>query len=149
MMNEDNYLLVGSEDLSREFNDVASFYSEYHKEVYGFRPRHMALCACDYADEASLREAFATLKQLVAQVEEAAPAIFAQEELEQKRAIDDFEAYVSQCIQVGAGTRTNAIAWICESYNVENMSGQRGWEYLEYQVGIPYGYINNSLKVAA
>ena len=148
-MNEDAYLLVSAPELSREFNDLASYYSDFHKEVWGFRPRHIALCACDYSNEAELRDHLAVLKSLIVDVEAAAPAVFAQEEADRKKALDDFEAYVANCIQVGAGTRTNAIAWICESYNVENMPGQRGWEYLEYQVGIPYGYINNSLKAAA
>jgi hypothetical protein len=149
MMNEDAYILVGSEDLSREFNEVASFYSDYHKEVYGFRPRNMALCACDYPDQQALVEAMSHLKRLVDGLVAYAPTVFAQEELETKHAIDDFEAYVSQCIQVGAGNRANAIAWICESYNVDNANHTYGWEHLEYQVGIPFGYIQKSLKEAA
>jgi len=59
-----DYLLAGSEDLSREFNDLASFYSDYHKDVHGVRPRSMALCACDYPDHASLVEAMSHLERL-------------------------------------------------------------------------------------
>jgi hypothetical protein len=62
-MNE--YLLVGSEVLSREFNDLGSFYSDFHKDVHGTRPRHMALCACDYPDHESLVEAMSHLERLV------------------------------------------------------------------------------------
>lgn len=62
-MNE--YLLAGSEVLSREFNDLASFYSDFHKDVHGVRPRSMALCACDYPDHASLVEAMSHLDRLV------------------------------------------------------------------------------------
>ena len=62
-MNE--YLLAGSEVLSREFNDLASFYSDFHKDVYGVRPRSMTLCACDYPDHASLVEAMGHLDRLV------------------------------------------------------------------------------------
>lgn len=59
------FLLAGSEDLSREFNSLGSYYSDFHKEVYGFRPRGMSLCACDYADRQSLVEAMAILKNAV------------------------------------------------------------------------------------
>jgi len=61
---KDMYLLVGSEELSREFNDLGSFYSDFHKDVYGYRPRSMALCACDYPDHASLVEAMSHLDRL-------------------------------------------------------------------------------------
>ena len=87
MSYENEYLLVGSEALSREFNDLADSYSDFHKEVYGFRPRHMAMCACDYADEAALREAHQRLIR---------HHVFAQKQLGVKKAIDDFEAYVSK-----------------------------------------------------
>jgi len=62
-MNE--YLLAGSEVLSREFNDLAAFYSDYHKDLHGYRPRDMALCACDYPDHASLVEAMSHLQRRV------------------------------------------------------------------------------------
>ena len=61
----DKYLLVGSEVLSREFNDLGSFYSDFHKDVHGTRPRHMALCASDYPDHESLVEAMSHLDRLV------------------------------------------------------------------------------------
>ena len=62
-MNE--YLLAGSEVLSREFNDLASFYSDFHKDLYGVRPRSIALCASAYPDHASLVEAMSHLDRLV------------------------------------------------------------------------------------
>ena len=61
----DMYLLVGSEELSQSFNDLASYYSDFHKDVWGVRPRHMALCACDYPNHASLVEAMSHLQRLV------------------------------------------------------------------------------------
>jgi hypothetical protein len=149
MSYENEYLLVGSEALSREFNDVASYYSDFHKEVYGFRPRSMALCACDYPDHNSLVEAMSHLKRLMDGLNAYAPTVFAQQELDTKKAIDDFEAYVSMCLQVGANDRADAIGWICDSYGVANEAGQMGWEHLEYLCAIPFGYVQDSLKVAA
>ena len=61
----DLYLLAGSEDLSREFNDLASFYSDYHKDVYGFRPRHLALIASAYETREALLEAKSHLERLI------------------------------------------------------------------------------------
>ena len=148
MSYENEYLLVGSEALSREFNDLADSYSDFHKEVYGFRPRHMAMCACDYADEAALREAHQRLISLECQLQAESQHVFAQQQLDTKKAIDDFEAYVSKCLTVGARDRADAIAWICDSYGVANEAGQMGWEHLEYLCGIPFGYVQNSLKVA-
>lgn len=150
MMNyNDGYLLAGAEELSREFNDLASFYSDFHKEVYGFRPRHMALCACDYSNEFELYAALGALRSYVADLEKASVGVFEQEAADRKKAVDDFEAYVTKCIQVGAGNRAAAIGWVCESHNVPNENTVWGWEHLEYQLNIPFGYIQNSMKVAA
>jgi hypothetical protein len=62
---KDMYLLAGSEVLSREFNDLAAFYSDFHKDVYGYRPRHMALCADRYESHEALVEAMSHLDRLV------------------------------------------------------------------------------------
>lgn len=149
MSYENEYLLVGSEDLSREFNDVASFFSDFHKDVYGFRPRIMPLCACDYADEAELRDALVQVKAMLAAVQKDSVSVFEEEELRTKKCIDDFEAYVSKCIEVGATDRADAISWMCESYGVANEPSVEGWESLEYTTGVPFGYIQKSLQVAA
>ena len=60
----DNYLLAGSEELSRKFNDLASFYSDFHKDVYGTRPRYMAMVAeaYDSEDAAQMRAAACRLR---------------------------------------------------------------------------------------
>ena len=59
----DMYLLAGSEELSREFNDMGSDYSDFYKEIHGVRPRHMALCACDYPSHEALVEAMSHLRR--------------------------------------------------------------------------------------
>jgi hypothetical protein len=147
-MNEmnDSYLLAGAEDLSREFNDLASFYSDFYKEVYGSRPRHMMLCACDYSNEFELYAALGALRSYVSDLEKASVEVFAREELDRKKAIDDFEAYITKCLQVGATNRADAIAWICDSHDVPNENTVWGWEHLEYRLNIPYGYIAKSFN---
>jgi hypothetical protein len=147
MMNEDNYLLVGSEDLSREFNDVASYYSDFHKDVYGFRPRQLALCACDYSNRADLERALKIVKGLLNDVETDSVAVFEQERIESERAIAAFETAVATSIKLGAGDRATAIRWMCDANGVQNQPGFCGWEELEYEMGIPYGYVQKSVVV--
>lgn len=59
------YNFPGEEALSEEFNELASFYSDFHKDIYGFRPRHMALCACDYKHRDDLIQALADIREEV------------------------------------------------------------------------------------
>ena len=54
-MNE--FILIGEETLSNEFNALAEYYSDFYKDVYGMRPRGMALIAAAYPDRESLLEA--------------------------------------------------------------------------------------------
>jgi len=143
---ENEYTLKGSEELSARFNDLADCFSDFYKEVWGFRPRYMPMIAAYYESEAALQAAYNQLERDMEELSVDAVRVFDQRDQEEKQAIDSFEAYVSQCIQVGAGNRANAIAWICESYGVENSEGQAGWEDLEWKVGIPFGYINKSLS---
>ena len=61
----DSFLLAGSEELSREFNNLGDDYSDFYKDLHGFRPRGMALCACDYPNHEALVEAMSHLRRLV------------------------------------------------------------------------------------
>lgn len=149
MMNDNEYLLVGSEDLSREFNDLADIYSDLHKDVYGMRPRDMALCACDYPDHQSLVEAMSHLKRRFDGVVAASKEEFARQERIQQRRIAEFECHIERSVRCGAGDRATAIRWMCDSYGCENKSGTYGWEQLEFELDLPFGYIQKSMKVAA
>ena len=53
----------GEEALSEEFNELGSYFSDFHKDLYGFRPRHMALCACDYKTRDDLIQALANVRE--------------------------------------------------------------------------------------
>lgn len=145
----DNYLLAGAEALSEKFNDAASVYSDFHKDVYGFRPRQIAMCACDYDNAEQLAEALAYVEEQIARLHVEAEHVFAEEKRRQDESIAEFEAYVSKCIELGAADRAAAIAWICDRANVENERGTYGWERLEYVMDIPFGYIEKSFRVAA
>lgn len=146
-MNDNEYLLVGSEELSREFNSLAEIYSDVHKDAYGMRPRDMALCACDYPDHQSLVEAMSHLKRRFDGVVAAAEAEVMREKEEAARMVVEFEAMIATNIKFGAADRAQALAWICDLYGVDNAPGFYGWESLEYSLAIPFGYVEKSMKV--
>lgn len=112
--------------------DWASLYSDMHKEVYGRRPRfnwqswtvEQFEAECDsLAEQAKLvREAEAEAEQL---------------------AISMFEDKVSSLIKHGAADRKAAIRWMLQSVPAEcNVAGKR--LELEYEWGLPHGYLNRS-----
>ena len=59
----------------------------------------------------------------------------------QEIAVADFEGRIAQAQFQGAPDRATAIRWMCQAYGVEDAPGTWGWEHLEYELGIPYGYI--------
>ena len=145
MINDNEYLLPGSEELSREFNDLASYYSDYHKDTYGYRPRGMSLCADQYANEAELLESLEKIRTEISYLDEIAPGIWEKERANQQKAIESFEAEVSLMISHGAEGRRDAIAWICIARKIDIEDDTYGWEDLEYTFGIPWGYIKKSI----
>jgi hypothetical protein len=145
----DMYLLAGSEELSQEFNELASIYSDLYKDVYGFRPRAMALCACDYPSHDALFESMSHLRRMMDGLNAYAPTVFDAEERQREACVKSFEKTIAANISYGARNRSDAIAWICDSYDVQNNNSTYGWEHLEYLLDIPFGYIQKSLKEAA
>lgn len=101
-------------------------FSDYHKDVYGFRPRYMT--AEQWNSEQWLREEISKLDM----------AAMCEAEAEQQRqaiAIQDFEEAVLTSIQAGAADRATAIRWLQQATNTEDDVG-----YFEYISGLPYGY---------
>jgi hypothetical protein len=105
----------------------------------------MALCADQYANEAELLKALEFVRAEIADLDKVAPQIWAEEQAIQQKAIDAFEAEITMLQSMGAGDRANTIAWICQAHRLANDDSQMGWEHLEYNLGIPYGYIKKSL----
>lgn len=151
---ENSYLLQGSEMLSEKFNEMACYYSDFYKELYGFRPYNALIdlggaCACDYPNRAALIDAFMELRNMCADLEVRSKAVFAEREAKVEKSIAAFEKEISDTIEFGAENRSEVIKWICQANNADNVPGRNGWEYLEYRLGIPFGYIANSMKEAA
>jgi len=58
----------GEPELSAEYNSVASYYSDFHKDVNGFRPRWIVGCADGFTCVSDLRAALAQLRAAVEQL---------------------------------------------------------------------------------
>ena len=105
---------------------LQSEYSDFYKEVNGFRPRHMT-------DEQWNSEEWlnAELKDLAAQNE----IKMVEDDNREKQAIAEFEMKIEVIIATGAKDRESAIRWIAEANMVDG-----DMDYLCYQFGLPYGY---------
>lgn len=102
-----------------------SFYSDFHKDLYGFRPR----------PSQELWESMEYLEAQIAQLHQAAPAIIAAEEQAQDERTAEFEKLVTETIQLGAGDRETALRWIMDASDCNG-----DWEFLCFEHGLPYGY---------
>lgn len=98
-------------------------YSDFHKEVYGFRAR----LPVDIS-EADAKAAFAELAK-------AAKIEFARRDEEELQAIVKFEALVTKTIANGARTREIALRWIMDASDCNG-----DWDFLSYNHGIPFDY---------
>jgi predicted Fe-S protein YdhL (DUF1289 family) len=105
-----------------------SIVSDLHKDAYGSRPRsEFWACWDSYSDDE---------KQFVwdCLVEQAND----QSEMDRRResrALEDFEARVSQSIESGARDRSQAIEWILQA---EGLDGEQDAGYVCYRLGLSY-----------
>ena len=104
-------------------------YSDFFKEVHGFRPRS----ASDeqWNSEEWLKEQMASLS---AQSEE----VNTRESQREKVAIAKFETRVAAAIAAGAKTRKTAIKWLFDAEEDEYVHTDP--DYFCHQHGLPYGY---------
>lgn len=113
-------------------------YSDLHKDVYGYRPRH------EYFP--SYQAYLDSYHYLARQLE----IILEEDEKRQHRSIVTFEQHVSDVQQLCNCSRERAILIVAQG---ETISEQElyGYNYgsLEYEYGLPYGYIKTSLNNAA
>jgi hypothetical protein len=114
-----------------KLENLQSEYSDFYKEVYGFRPRFMS------EEQWNSEEWFeAELKVLA----ERAKVVFAEEEAREQASIQQFEALVAKTIADGAKNRETALRWIMDGSDAHD-----DWDFLCYDYNLPYGYF----KVAA
>jgi len=106
--------------------------SDLYKDVYGFRPRVGFWDVWESTDENGRQAIWDNLI-------EAHEREMERYNLARQQAIVDFEARVSDVINLGAQDRATAIRWISESLDSDSDN-----EYLEYYYELPYGYINRT-----
>jgi hypothetical protein len=120
-------MLKSWEELS-ELEQAQEIYSDMHKDAYGFRPRF------DYSNY--------TLEQFTAEFETMGKVI-EQENSTRKdaevKAVKRFEKQLASMMQDGAQTRQQALKWI---HDAEGSGGDES--YLEYLIGLPYGYFQKT-----
>ena len=110
--------------------------SDLHKEAYGFRPREGFWAEWDAANNDEKQRIW---DSLIATAESEAE----RERQDQLDAEAAFERHVERTIRLVAGsTREDAIRYMHDSFNTNGST-----EYLEYLLGVRYGYLSGSLKV--
>lgn len=107
---------------------LKSLYSDYHKDLYGFRPRGMS-------DEQWNSEEW--LRAEIKHLDEVATSIYAKEAKQEQAAIDEFEKSVVEAIAFGAGDRESAIEWLMAA---EGVAGD--YKYFCHLNNLPYNYFD-------
>ena len=100
-------------------------YWDMYKDAYGFRPRGIDTSAWTVEQ---FQDEFKSLGEAIDREETARKASEAE-------AVAKFEQHVTNTICMGAGTREVALRWIMEA-----SSANGDWEYLCYDLGLPYDY---------
>jgi len=109
-----------------ELESLASHYSDYHKDVYGFRPTY---------GEVTVE----ALQTAIAELDRIAPAIWEAEAVNQRENVARTEERIAEFIRLGAESRAAAIRWLNDA---EGSDGDM--EYLCYLLDIPYGYFKEA-----
>ena len=109
--------------------DMWDFYSDVHKDAYGFRPRGEQVYNWFISlTKEQMDYQFALMQETILDEER-------QRRTAQEDASIAFEERVEEVIRAGAGDRATALRWI---HDAEGTNGD--WEFLCYCVGVPYGY---------
>ena len=116
------------EELS-ELEQAHSIYWDMYKDAYGFRPRQIDTSGWTLAE---FQAEFANLQVVIEREED-------QRKVSEAEAIAKFEQHVTNTICMGARDRETALRWIMDASNANG-----DWEYLCYDLGLPYHYFRNA-----
>lgn len=119
------------DDLSRT-EQLDCVYSDLYKDVNGVRPRNDRSAWTEAEFEAEID----TLVEMLKEQEE-------QQAEDEVRAIGALEERISGLLEHGARNRAMALRWLHEAYET---NGQ--WDYLEWNLGVPFGYFTKKGDVA-
>ena len=100
-------------------------YWDMYKAAYGVRPRGIDTSTWT---EAEFLNVFEQLDEVIQREE-------ANRQVAEKEAVAKFEQHVTNTICMGARDRETALRWIMDASNANG-----DWEYLCYDLGLPYHY---------
>jgi hypothetical protein len=104
-------------------------YWDMYKDAYGVRPRGVDTTKWTLAD---FDAEFKLLGEIIKQEDIARKAA-------ETEAIEKFEKHVTDTICMGARDRETALRWIMDASNANG-----DWEYLCYDLGLPYQYFRKA-----
>lgn len=110
-----------------ELEQAQCMFWDMYKDAWGVRPRGIDTSTWTIED---FDAEFESLQKTI-------NANFEQEQAEQAEAIKRFEQHVTNTICMGAGDRETALRWIMDASNANG-----DWEYLCYDLGLPYRYFS-------
>ena len=108
-------------------NEMAAVFRDVYKDAYGVRPR---FSTADWTIEDFERE-FVSLQDTIDynyKIEKEAEQV----------SIKDFERFLSNSMSKNGIDRITALRWVID--------GEYDIGYVEYQYGLPYGYIEKEVK---
>lgn len=111
-----------------ELEELQSIFSDFDKEVHGFRPRWMS------------NEQWNSIEWLgnaIRELEAEAKVVFAAEAEAEQINIKKFEETVSAVIAAGAKDRETALRWMMDGSDANG-----DWQFYCYLCGLPYDYFN-------
>ena len=105
--------------------------SDLHKDAYGFRPREYFWAEWNNSSDADKQHIWDHLLQDL----EAAMDLEAQEQI---AAINAFELEIATALEVGAQSREDAVRWIVQSLDLNDVDLMYGGSAICYRKGLPY-----------
>jgi hypothetical protein len=108
-----------------DLEQAQCIYWDMYKDAHGVRPRGIDTSTWTLAD---FQLEFASLQEVIVREE-------ANRQVAEKEAVAKFEQHVTNTICMGARDRETALRWIMDASNANG-----DWEYLCYDMGLPYHY---------
>jgi hypothetical protein len=108
-----------------DLEQAQCIYWDMYKDAHGVRPRGIDTSTWTLQD---FQLEFASLEAVIVREE-------ANRQVAEKEAVDKFEQHVTNTICMGARDRETALRWIMDASNANG-----DWEYLCYDLGLPYQY---------
>lgn len=105
--------------------------SDLHKDAYGFRPREYFWAEWNNSSDADKQHIWDHLLQDL----EAAMDLEAQEQI---AAINAFELEIANALEVGARSREDAVRWIVQGLDLDDVDLMYGGSAICYRKGLPY-----------